>query len=155
MSDVNELLQIKDGSSKDDAAVEKKQGKYQNNIPINELWSLDETLTEHILPRIKAFRKMERHGYPILDDNHLDVLNASDTYVSSTTLKDSRQQQNGDDNPRNAADWENILYDIEKGFEAHRNLIGYGEEPGATEENEKIMQKGLNLFAKYYGHLWD
>ena len=156
MSDVNVRLEIKDGSREDDAAVEKKQTKYQNNIPINELWSLDETLTEHILPRISAFRKMERHGYPILDDDHRDVLNASDTYVSSTTLKDSRQQQTGDDDPRNAADWENILYDIEKGFEAHQNLIGYGDAFGkTTEENEKIMQKGLNLFAKYYGHLWD
>ena len=141
MSNVNELLQIKDGSSKDDAAVEKKQTKYQNNIPINELWSLDETLTEHILPRISAFRKMERHGYPVLDEECIS--------------KQSRQQQNGDEDLRAAADWENILYDIEKGFEAHRNLIGYGEEPGATEENEKVMQKGLNLFAKYYGHLWD
>ena len=141
MSDVNELLEIKDGSREDDAAVEKKQTKYQNNIPINELWSLDETLTEYLLPRISAFRKMERHGYPVLDEECVS--------------KQSRQQQNGDEDLRAAADWENILYDIEKGFEAHRNLIGYGEEPGATEENEKIMQKGLNLFAKYYGHLWD
>ena len=155
MSNVEFRPEIKDGSPEDDATVEKSQNAYRSSISINELWSLDETLTEHILPRIKAFRKMERHGYPILDDDHSEVLNASDTYVSSTTLKDSRQQQNGDDDPRNAADWENILYDIEKGFEAHRNLIGYGEEPGATEENEKIMQKGLNLFAKYYGHLWD
>ena len=141
MSDVNELLEIKDGSREDDAAVEKKQTKYQNNIPINELWSLDETMTEYLLPRISAFRKMERHGYPVLDEECVS--------------KQSRQQQNGDEDLRAAADWENILYDIEKGFEAHRNLIGYGEEPGATEENEKIMQKGLNLFAKYYGHLWD
>ena len=141
MSDVNVRLEIKDGSREDDAAVEKKQTKYQNNIPINELWSLDETLTEYLLPRISAFRKMERHGYPVLDEECIS--------------KQSRQQQNGDEDLRAAADWENILYDIEKGFEAHRNLIGYGEEPGATEENEKVMQKGLNLFAKYYGHLWD
>ena len=141
MSDFNVRLEIKDVSREDDAAVEKKQTKYQNNIPINELWSLDETLTEYLLPRISAFRKMERHGYPVLDEECIS--------------KQSRQQQNGDEDLRAAADWENILYDIEKGFEAHRNLIGYGEEPGATEENEKIMQKGLNLFAKYYGHLWD
>ena len=141
MSDVNVRLEIKDGSREDDAAVEKKQTKYQNNIPINELWCLDETFTDYILPRISAFRKMERHGYPVLDEECIS--------------KQSRQQQNGDEDLRAAADWENILYDIEKGFEAHRNLIGYGEEPGATEENEKIMQKGLNLFAKYYGHLWD
>ena len=33
MSDVNVRLEIKDGSREDDAAVEKKQTKYQNNIP--------------------------------------------------------------------------------------------------------------------------
>ena len=36
------------------------------DIKDSELWSLDATLTDLILPRIKAFRKMERHGYPVL-----------------------------------------------------------------------------------------
>ena len=29
-----------------------------------ELWSLDMTLTDYILPRIIAFRRMKRCGYP-------------------------------------------------------------------------------------------
>ena len=37
-----------------------------NDIKNSELWSLDTTLTDYILPRIKAFRKMQRHGYPVL-----------------------------------------------------------------------------------------
>ena len=119
--------------------------KDQNSISISELWCLDETFTNHILPRIKAFREMDRHGYPILDEE--------------CTPKSARLLQNAADiafdDSWDAAEWENILYDIEKGFEAHENLIGYGEEPGKTEENEKIMHKGLRLFAKYYGHLWD
>ena len=36
-----------------------------NEIKDQELWSLDATLTDYILPRIQAFRKMERHGYPV------------------------------------------------------------------------------------------
>ena len=142
MSNVEFRPEIKDGSPEDDATVEKSQNAYRSNISINELWSLDETFTDYILPRIKAFRKMERHGYPVLDDECIS--------------KNARQQQNGDEDTRDAADWENILFDIEKGFEAHQNLIGYGDAFGkTTEENEKVMQKGLNLFAKYYGHLWD
>ena len=116
--------------------------KGRSNISINELWCLDETFTDYILPRIKAFREMDRHGYPMLDDECIS--------------KQARQQKDGDEEDRDAADWENILFDIEKGFEAHQNLIGYGDAFGkTTEENERLMQKGLNLIAKYYGHLWD
>jgi len=146
MSNVEFRPEIKDGSPEDDATVEKSQNAYRSSISINELWSLDETFTDYILPRIKAFRKMDRHGYPILDEE--------------CTPKSARLLQNAADiafdDSWDAAEWENILYDIEKGFEAHRNMIGYGDAFGkTTEENEKIMQKGLNLFAKYYGHLWD
>ena len=35
-----------------------------NEIKEQELWSLDATLTDYILPYIRAFRKMERHGWP-------------------------------------------------------------------------------------------
>ena len=146
MSNVEFRPEIKDGSPVDDATVEKSQDAYRSSISINELWSLDETFTDYILPRIRAFREMDRHGYPVLDEE--------------CTPKNARQLQNGDDaafdDSWDAADWENILFDIEKGFEAHQNLIGYGDAFGkTTEENEKVMQKGLNLFAKYYGHLWD
>ena len=142
MSNVEFRREVKDGSPVDDTTVEEKQNAYRSNISINELWTLDETLTNYILPRITAFRKMERHGYPMLGEECIS--------------KQARQQKDGNDEDRDAADWENILFDIEKGFEAHQNLIGYGDAFGkTTEENEKIMQKGLNLFAKYYGHLWD
>ena len=142
MSNVEFRREVKDGSPEDNAVVENKQNAYRSNISINELWTLDETFTNYILPRITAFRNMERHGYPMLGEECIS--------------KQARQQKDGDDEDRDAADWENILFDIEKGFEAHQNLIGYGDAFGkTTRENEKIMQKGLNLFAKYYGHLWD
>ena len=140
MSNVEYRPEIKDGSPVDDATVENKQNAYRSNISINELWCLDETFTDYILPRITAFRKMERHGYPMLGEECIS--------------KQARQQKDGDEEDRDAAEWENILFDIEKGFEAHRNMIGLSSGK-ITKENERIMQKGLNLFAKYYGHLWD
>ena len=109
------------------------------DIKDSELWSLDATLTDLILPRIKAFRKMERHGYPVLGRNIKNDCNSS-----------------ADDHPREEAEWENILFDIEKGFEAHKELTA-ADFVTHTEEHlaEETMQKGLRLFAEHYSHLWD
>ena len=110
-----------------------------NEIKNSELWSLDATLTDFILPRIKAFRKMERHGYPVLEKDIDAVANNS-----------------SDDNKRDEAEWENILFDIEKGFEAHKKLTGEGFDTHAEDFwAEETVQKGLRLFAEHYGHLWD
>lgn len=105
-------------------------------IKESELWSLDATLTDFILPRIKAFRKMERHGYPVLGKDIEKVY--------------------GVDDDRKEADWENILFDIERGFEAHKKLTAAEFNTHAEELwAEETMQKGLRLFAEHYGHLWD
>ena len=110
-----------------------------NEIKNSELWSLDATLTDYILPRIKAFRKMQRHGYPVLGRD---------------IKADSKSSSAADE--RKEADWENILFDIEKGFEAHRLLTGANFDTHAEEFwAEETMQKGLLLFAEHYGHLWD
>ena len=61
MSNVEYRPEIKDGSPEDNATVENKQNAYRSRISINDLWSLDETFNEYILPRITAVRKMERH----------------------------------------------------------------------------------------------
>ena len=107
-------------------------------IKDSELWSLDATLTDLILPRIKAFRKMERHGYPVFGK---DIEKVDDDSA---------------DDERKEADWENILFDIEKGFEAHKSLAAAEFATHAEEFwAEETMQKGLRLFAEHYGHLWD
>ena len=107
-----------------------------NGIPTSELWSLDVTLTEYILPRIKAFRTMKRHGYPVLVK---DIKTDKDYSSDAAECKD--------------AEWENILFDIEKGFEAHSNLISDGS--WHDDEAQLMMEKGLSLFAKHYFQLWD
>ena len=112
-----------------------------------ELWSLDATLTDYILPRIKAFRKMKRHGHPILEDEP----DAIALRQSGKNIKPDR------DDERREADWENILFDIEKGFEAHKKIIAdiAIQSPAEMTAAEKTMQKGLQLFAEHYGQLWD
>tara|TARA_R110002060_G_scaffold60005_1_gene69757 strand:+ start:270 stop:647 length:378 start_codon:yes stop_codon:yes gene_type:complete len=110
-----------------------------DEIKDSELWSLDATLTDYILPRIRAFRSMERQGYPVLGK---DIVANSDSSSA--------------DDVRDEAEWENILFDIVQGFEAHK-MIGEGGVLTHVEEKaaEETMQKGLKLFAAHYGHLWD
>ena len=62
----------------------------------------------------------------------------------------------GDSEKRKTAEWENILFDIEKGFEAHQKIVA-GEFSSRSHEAraEETMHKGLQLFAKHYFHLWD
>ena len=111
-----------------------------------ELWSLDATLTDYILPRIKAFRSMKRHGHPVLGK---DIVFAKNLKPDSDTSPDDAE--------RREADWENILFDIEKGFEAHKKIVADIAIQSPTEMTaaEETMQKGLQLFAEHYGQLWD
>ena len=123
-----------------------------DEIKGSELWSLDATLTDYILPRIKAFRKMKRHGHPILEDEP----DAIAFRQSGKNIKPD-SDTSPDDDERREADWENILFDIEKGFEAHKKMIAdiAIQSPAEMTATEKTMQKGLQLFAEHYGQLWD
>ncbi len=125
-----------------------------DDIKDSELWSLDATLTDFILPRIKAFRKMERHGYPRM----------SGYPVLGKDIKTNIGQLNSE-KERAAAEWENILFDIEKGFETHKKMTEESRDlPDGTGNalanaapiwGEEIMRKGLRLFAEHYDHLWN
>ncbi len=113
-------------------------------IPKEELWSLDGTLTDFILPRIKAFRKMDRAGYP----DSMSIRTGLDT--EGTTNDD-----------RNAAEWENILFDIEIAFQLLRDQEfdpmedRWVDRRTSTEVSpQEAINKGLALFAKYYESLW-
>ena len=105
-----------------------------DEIKEQELWSLDATFTDYILPRIKAYRAMKRHGYPSL------------LMAESVQIREP-----GEEEDRAVAEWENILYDIENAFQ----LLKYGEDYDRSKSQHEDITKGLGLFAKYYEHLWD
>lgn len=105
-----------------------------------ELWNLDITLTELILPRLKAFKEMDRMGYPVIE---------------GIDPKDEKKSTEA---------WEGILDDMIAGFETHMRLTkdsAYdGDENPMTiakkeEQLDKVIDKGLLLFAKHYKSLWD
>ena len=116
----------------------------EEGIDDKELWNLDVTLTEFILPRLKAFKKMERAGYPEIEG--IDPQNEKKTHAA----------------------WEGILDDMIKGFEAHLRLAKdspYDEEGDVDYVSEKeeqkeeqhraVIKKGFELFGRYYMGLWD
>ena len=118
----------------------------EGKIDDRELWNLDITLTEFILPRLKAFKEMDRKGYPVLDG--IDPQNEKKTIET----------------------WEGILDDMIKGFEAHlRSVKGFpydeGEEPDVDYVSEKeeqkeeqhriVIERGFELFSRHYMSLWD
>ena len=108
--------------------VEKVDG-----IPISELWSLDMTLTDYILPRLKAFKNMRRVGYPILDGFNDD----------------------DDDDNGQIAEWEIRLDKMIAGFEALLRLTDLIEESDAAIKSQKILDEGMALFGQHYTDLWD
>ena len=103
----------------------------------SELWSLDMTLTDYILPRIIAFRRMKRHGYPVYEP-----LGTEDK-VSDEEWKAIEE--------RSLAEWENILFDIETAFRTLKDT----EDNARSQKQHETIKRGLALFAEHYEHLWD
>ena len=119
--------------------------KETDEIKEPELWSLDATLPDYILPRIKAFRKMTRPGYPagLIDVSASDGV--GDGWDGWAVVESNQEE-------RELAEWENILHDIENAFQLLKN----GDcSHDRTKAQHEVITKGLGLFAKYYEHLWD
>ena len=113
----------------------------EEGIKEQELWSLDATLTDYILPRITAFRKMERHGYP----SNMDL----DTIAEME--KNPNDQKWKVAEVRAIAEREDVLRSIELAF----NLMKKSEHFERSNQANKDIKIGLELFAKHYEHLWD
>ena len=111
---------------------EEKEG-----VKDDEVWSVDMTFTDFILPRIQAFRKMKRHGYPVFEP-------------LGTEDKSSEEEWKAIEE-RSIAEWENILFDIETAFKTLKDTMHYDR----TAKQNEAIKHGLALFAKHYEHLWD
>ena len=112
----------------------------ETGIKEQELWSLDATLTDYILPRITAFREMERHGFPAL---------LSEVPIDQQGTLEKREEKEMDE--RAMANWENILRSIELAFTTMKSVQHFER---STAQNNDI-KSGLKLFAEYYEYLWD
>ena len=93
----------------------------------SDLWSLDHTLSELILPLLKRFKAMKRPAYPVTELVEIGV----------------------DDEKAMAKKWESVLDEMIEGFESHLS----GDD--LDQERNLKVKKGLQLFADYYQDLWD
>lgn len=85
--------------------------------PIEEVWNTDNVLAQLIVPRLLAFKELDKHGNP-------------------PDFNDMRA-------------WNKTIQKMIDAFE----LMKYVH--SLSEEEERIVEKGLSLFCKYYRNLWD
>lgn len=90
---------------------------YTVNYPIEEVWNTDNVLAQLIVPRLSAFKELDKHGCP-------------------EDFKDMRA-------------WNNAIQEMVDAFE----LMKYVQ--SLSDEESAIVEKGLNLFCKYFRNLWD
>ncbi len=91
---------------------------HKHDYPIEEVWNTDNMLAQLIVPRLLAFKTLDKHGHP-------------------DGIKDMRE-------------WNNIIQKMTDAFE----LMKYAGVTH-TEEEERTIEHGLDLFRKYYRNLWD
>ena len=90
---------------------------HKNDYPIEEVWNTDNTLSQLIVPRLLAFKALDKHGYP-------------------PNFDDMRE-------------WNNAIQKMIDAFELLKHITSY------SEEEEKTIEEGLELFCKHYRNLWD
>ena len=120
----------------------KKKGTY---IPNKELWNLDLTICDWIIPRLIKFRELN-FGYPCID-RKIFAETKEMVYI-------------------NFEDWKSILYEIILAFELirtdpidiaeKRNIKITSEEEfeNLCNERNKKIERGLDLFKYYIQDLW-
>ena len=101
------------------------RGDMMISIPREELYNLDIHLAEYIAAALREF-KIYYAGIP------------SDVCSKYSSIQDAQE------------DWENILDTMIQCFDLISKELDYER----TVEENKIVNKGLRLFAKYFQSLW-
>lgn len=147
----------------------KQQGKY---IEPSEIWNLDQTIAKFILPRLKKFRNVV-HSHPVTDEvktfedwqEVLDkmiiafeyILECDEWWIGNPEYDHFR----GCGIPLRILETKDgVLYPCEPSIlekENFKNSIMTIKERKRKEElrRQEVINVGLQLFAKYFQHLWD
>ena len=90
---------------------------HKNDFPIEEVWNTDNTIAQLIVPRLQAFKALDKHGGP-------------------PDFSEMRE-------------WNNAIQKMIDAFELLKYAASY------TEDEERRIEQGLDLFRKYYCYLRD
>lgn len=112
-----------------------KRQRAERGFDDRDLWCLDATIAEFILPRLKAFRKQNvSNWFPDFDNSFLD-------------RKDRKKQMKWGCKKTNCV--------IDKMILAFELLIEYGRKGKIlSKEENKNVTEGLRLFYEYFRALW-
>ena len=104
----------------------------QFHLTDSDLWDMDDALAELILPNLIRFKKVNIHSYPHMYEEDLHGLDHAEAWKQ--TLDD-------------------MIYSMQEA------VNGYDHEPFKDSAEVKAygekVQKGFELFGKYFCHLWD
>ncbi|MBR4572405.1 MAG: hypothetical protein IKO28_03185 [Prevotella sp.] len=90
---------------------------HKHDYPIEEMWNTENTLAQLIVPRLQAFKALDKHGCP-----------------------------NGFED---MCEWNKTIQKMIDAFE----LMKYAAP--TNKDEERRIEQGLDLFRKYFRHLWD
>ena len=94
-----------------------KNWSHKNDYPIEEVWNTDNTLAQLIVPRLQAFKALDKHGWP--------------------------------DGFKDMDEWNKAIQKMIDAFELMKYVHVFDD------EDNRIVEQGLDLFRKYYRSLWD
>lgn len=121
----------------DAGKAERKLKRFNRNIGVGEMFSLDFYLARIILPRLRYFREYERHGIP------------SKIYYPYQQMDLSFEEKQ----ELAEKEWNSILDKMIRAFSLHC------EDPYDDWEIDSIkkaeVEEGMSLFAEYFGCIWD
>ena len=119
------------------------------DVADEECWSLDYTFSKFILPRLKHFKKMKRYGY------HPDMTPEEWESVIDELIWTFEYLANDEEHFNPMPDfYEGKIWNLD--FEkSPKQKEMWDEWLKKSRELEERSQKGLQLFAKHYRHLWD
>lgn len=140
LADCEELIKkyppydiFSDKSASEEDKETSKKFKNEHGFVPSDVWNLDYTLACFILPRLCYFRDITGS---IPNCIYTDISMESDEELDSD-IEDKLAQKR----------WDNILEDRDLSINSYDKSI--------TFERNKQIEKGLNLFRKYFTMLWD
>ena len=119
--------------------LERKSRGFDNT----ELWNLDATIAEFTLPRLIAFKEMDRHGLICLDEILLEegLIKASREYFDTSKLSNAKYKKI---EAVAIARWESYLDKMIEAFYYVLEDFEYDEKGKTKPDMDKITFKGSN-----------
>jgi len=128
-------------------------GPYQKNRKVDiridcyDTWDMDSTLSLIIVPMLEQLKRT-KHGYPFVDDNDVPE------HLRTTGAPLLEEKCDPDNNIFHLR-WDWVIDEMIWAFKQNDGNFDYNEDKETRELKNKRMQKGFELFGKYYSCLWD